>query len=188
MKLIDILVRELPKVGGWPEGVHNITQFRHGELCFNNFYDSCISANTGMQCEPHEDGDSSNWAFGVRVTREQYEYALAASKNVEWDDELPIGGVECEARYRYADDAEWFHFRCVRVDCGVAFGWTGNDPVPLSKGSYEFRPLRTEADKKREAACKQIYVAMEEVIQGDMAESIYDAIAAGKIPGVKLED
>lgn len=49
------------------------------------------------------------------------------------------------------------------------------------------RPLRTEAERKREEARKAMYAAMN-IIDGDIADAIYDAIAAGKIPGVKLED
>lgn len=48
------------------------------------------------------------------------------------------------------------------------------------------RPLRTEAERKREDVRKAIYAAMN-IIDGDIADAIYDAIAAGKIPGVKLD-
>lgn len=47
--------------------------------------------------------------------------------------------------------------------------------------------IRTEAERKREAARNGIYAAMD-IVDGDIADAIYDAIAAGKIPGVKLED
>lgn len=55
-----------------------------------------------------------------------------------------------------------------------------------------FRPLRTEADKKRDAAIEAIDWYMPECIldtpnEFGHAKKIYDAIAAGKIPGVKLE-
>lgn len=51
----------------------------------------------------------------------------------------------------------------------------------------EFRPIRSEADKKRDAA---IFAINEYLTESDVAEvgEIYDAIVAGKIPGVKLED
>lgn len=89
------------------------------------------------------------------------------------------------------NDGEWFFFRCVGVDCGVAFGWAGKDAVTLGKGSYEFRPLRTEAERKREIAVKVIKGLLMFDYGDDPrvndATFIYDAIAAGKIPGVKLE-
>lgn len=49
------------------------------------------------------------------------------------------------------------------------------------------RQRRTEMERKREEARKAMYTAMN-IIDGDIADAIYDAIAAGKIPGVKLED
>ena len=51
----------------------------------------------------------------------------------------------------------------------------------------DFRPLLTEEERNREEARKAIYAAMN-IIDGDIADAIYDAIAAGKIPGVKLKD
>ena len=50
---------------------------------------------------------------------------------------------------------------------------------------YRFRPIRSEADKKREEAIKDM------TLTGwceSAAEEIYDLIAAGKVRGVKLED
>lgn len=50
---------------------------------------------------------------------------------------------------------------------------------------YRFRPIRTEADKKREEAIKDM------TLTGwceSAAEEMYDLIASGKVRGVKLED
>ena len=50
---------------------------------------------------------------------------------------------------------------------------------------YRFRPIRSEANQKREEAVKTI------MLTGwcqTAAEEIYDLIAAGKVPGMKLED
>lgn len=53
----------------------------------------------------------------------------------------------------------------------------------------QFRPLRSEADKKRDAAKHEIAeLCSSSASNCHSAELIYDAIAAGKIPGVKLED
>ena len=49
------------------------------------------------------------------------------------------------------------------------------------------RPIRTESERKRDEVRKAMYAAMN-IIDGDIADAIYDAIAAGEIPGVKLED
>lgn len=59
----------------------------------------------------------------------------------------------------------------------------------------EFRPIRSEADKKRYAACDSMHkwwreVAGQQREDGsliDIYSCIYDAIAAGKIPGIRIE-
>lgn len=56
---------------------------------------------------------------------------------------------------------------------------------------YRFRPIRSEAERKRDEAVAQLnnFVAMGKfALDEDLAYAVYDAIAAGKIPGVKLED
>jgi hypothetical protein len=35
MKLIELLVKELPNRGGWPEVALNATQDKDGEVCFS---------------------------------------------------------------------------------------------------------------------------------------------------------
>ena len=53
------------------------------------------------------------------------------------------------------------------------------------------RPIRSEVELKREEAVAQLnnFVAMGKfALDEDLAYAVYDAIAAGKIPGVKLED
>lgn len=141
MKLIDLLVQELPKLGGWPDGVKMIEQNYHGKL-FDGSEPSEPFLFTGEKFEMVDD-----WRQ-ARVTREQYEAALAAAQQPVWDGEgLPPVGAEVEAHYLHATNAEWVFFRCVAVDCETAFGWTGKEPVGLSVSDYEFRPIRSERDK-----------------------------------------
>jgi hypothetical protein len=57
----------------------------------------------------------------------------------------------------------------------------------------DFRPTRSEAERKRDAAVEAIDRYMPEFIPDTPndyynAKKIYDAIAAGKIPGLRLED
>ena len=51
-------------------------------------------------------------------------------------------------------------------------------------GDVTFRPIRTEAERKRDAAVDAFNCLSPIELSGELA---YDAIAAGKIPGVKLE-
>lgn len=107
-----------------------------------------------------------------------------------WNGEgLPPVGCECEAKFRHRNSAEWMYFRCVAVDCDVAFGWAGKDAVALEWESYQFRPIRSEAERKRDESLRVIYEILDAGTSTKQdATDIYDAIAAGKIPGVKLED
>lgn len=192
MKLIDLLVQELPKRGGWPEGVVKIHQDYDGETWAWLNHDSTELLFTLNHVAANARKFGKSEKCENMVTREEYESALAASQKIAWNGEgVPAVGCECEARLR-CSDGEWFFFRCVGVDCGVAFGWAGKEAVTLGKGSYEFRPLRTEAERKRDAAVEKI----KELLVFDYGDDprvndatfIYDAIAAGKIPGVKLDD
>nr|DAE47773.1 MAG TPA: hypothetical protein [Caudoviricetes sp.] len=202
MKLIDLLVQELPKRGGWKENWVVVTQDADGYFCcwryddpkYNEFRWMHITGK-GLVGYWRVDNDndvvlSCDSAESI-VTKNQYESALAAAQKQAWNGEgVPPVGCECEAKYRESDSSEWFLFRCVGVDCGVAFGWAGKEAATLGKGSYEFRPLRTESERKRDTA---IEAMQREADDGDNwiyseYEIIYDAIAAGKIPGVKLED
>ena len=197
MKLIDLLVQELPKRGGWPDGAEYCHLTQYDRHCLTIIFShSQVGTGGNNPITSREEmvfsgiGYLGDTLYDCTVTYGQYESALAASQKPAWNGEgLPPSGVECEARLR-CNDGEWFLFRCVGVDCGVAFGWAGKDAVTLGKGSYEFRILRTEAERKREAAVEAM---QREADDGNNwlyseYEIIYDAIAAGKIPGVKLED
>ncbi|WP_105624915.1 hypothetical protein [Cronobacter sakazakii] len=206
MKLIDLLVQELPKRGGWPDGAVECERYLHEAQI--DFYDK--DGNWGADCgkvyghdfaaacvKPREKGD------GVRierVTREQYEEALAAAQQPVWDgDGLPPVGCECEAKYRDAANAEWFIFRCVGVDCGVAFGWAGKEAVTLDRDSYEFRPIRSEADNKRAAGVTALAKAggavdfeygrktIDDELSAPGWYELYDKIAAGEVAGIRIE-
>ena len=98
MKLIDLLVQELPKRGGWPEGVDTVRQNCKGQL-FEINSDYC----SDFKLEKCDD-----WITDV-VTKQQYDAALAASKAVVGHDGwIKWGGGECpvdsdaivEVRYR----------------------------------------------------------------------------------------
>lgn len=79
MKLIDLLVKELPKRGGWPDGADEC--YWHSgfsNVCFYND-GSDVECSSGLSTAGiHYNGDDD----GESVTLEQYEAAIAASKAV----------------------------------------------------------------------------------------------------------
>lgn len=122
MKLIDLLVKELPKMGGWPDGALNATQDKDGEVRF--------SAGSVLEFgyAGWEGGDwcgnefhtilASDYATAI-VTREQYESALAASDGwIQWaGGKCPVDGVvDVKLRNghitknRMADSLDWNHY------------------------------------------------------------------------------
>lgn len=98
MKLIDILVQELPKRGGWPDGCHAITQ--DSDKAINEY-----SSLDGVEINEHGTWRAvKSWNdYCVRavdapclaedyhtaiITREQYDAALAAKNDgwIDWPD------------------------------------------------------------------------------------------------------
>lgn len=83
--LLQILVEELPKRGGWPEGALNATQDKDGEVCFSD------GAVPEFGLAAWEGGNwcgnefytitAIDYATAI-ITRDQFEAALAASKAV----------------------------------------------------------------------------------------------------------
>lgn len=99
MKLIDILVEELPKSGGWLRDVKTMTQDKVGNIWGYN----CVSprlrgglwvSKSGEDLVRDSKVEARNlavdWNTAI-ITREQYEAALAA-KNDGW---IEWGGGEC---------------------------------------------------------------------------------------------
>lgn len=266
LKLIDILVRELPKRGGWPDGAVECQRFVDGATI--DFYDK--EGNWSIDCA------SEYGAIAVKLVREsvvpcefervtfdEYETALAATKGpkMNWKyikgSEKDFVGAPESALMLTIDSHKRKHFtECIPTPGENYYGVHGGSGVwgdgirnmtfeiiaqrePVAEwvdglppvgceveiedkdglliyghdesgeviahventavvrmsyglGCFEsrfLRPLRTEADKKRDEAID----ALQEWIPdggwhfNDVCK-LYGAIAAGKIPGVKLED
>ena len=203
MKLIDLLVQELPKRGGWPDGAEIAVQDADSQICFSSHGD--VYANkcqTDWYGGDWGDGDWSNPFIGTIaddrheciVSRKQYESALAASQNPAWNGEgLPPVGCECECHV----DEGVIHYIVVGYDFDGKAVVMRNVPArkyfSIQANSGRIKPLRTEAERKRYEAVEAIDFYMPEFITDTPnefyhAKKIYDAIAAGKIPGVKLDD
>lgn len=201
MKLIELLVQVLPKRGGWPEDALSITQDNDGSLCV---WDTSDPHYDGFSWKHHTGNSLMYFWCGTEaeplscdhkesiVTHDQYESALAASQKPAWNGEgLPPVGCECEISFSGKSLGQ----------CEVLFVgdslivWKQKSSQQEGSGYHRhmnIRPLRTESERKHEAVLESICAVLEMVAQyykrEDEAKLIYEAISAGKIPGVKLDD
>lgn len=209
MKLIDLLVQELPKRGGWPDGAESVVQDADDSEFY--FFTGGPVKNSGKSwlfVDRDSRDDNSKWIFfggkndiaddcnSAIVTRAKYESALAASQKTAWNGEgLPPVGCECVVT---PHNTAW-GFSSVDDYTGRVLAYDGEDfwfvmlggvKVTSRTDKVDFRPIKSEADKKRDAAINNILTIIDcnGVDPKNSAIQIYDAIAAGKIPGVKLED
>lgn len=197
MTLLDILVRELPERGGWPDGA--VAAVQGGPALNGGIPNKITFAGPGYKvrfCDGHWLGGSS-WNFGYEhdfsaessasdhdistITREQYEAALAAVEP-EWNGEgLPPVGCECQYRkHKKAEQSEWFNgvvkyaseFTVViQPVCypGETVGYPAN---------FEFRSIRSEADKKRDSIIQVIERAYKDCPHSEaVPQATYEAIA-----------
>lgn len=196
MKLIDLLVKELPKRGGWPEGVDVVEQDSKGQL-FEMDSDYC----SDFKLEKCDD-----WIADV-VSKQQYESALAASQKPAWNGEglPPVGAkVEFFINQKFGYRNAWIPDAGTEMEVVAHKTTTDGNNVAVcywdESGAgrscclvpESLKPARTESERKHESVLESICAVLEMVAQDykrkDEAKLIYDAIAAGKIPGVKLED
>ena len=93
MKLIDLLVQELPKRGGWPDGAEIAVQDADSQICFSSHGD--VYANKCQTDWYGGDWGNGDWSnpfidtiaddrHECIVSRKQYESALAASQKPAW--------------------------------------------------------------------------------------------------------
>lgn len=174
MKLIDLLVQELPKRGGWPAEYNVISTNGYGQVWCYSINISGKTSGKELYIHSSEEG---------HVTREQYEAALAAAQQPVWNGEgLPPVGCVCEGKQR--GQINWTKFTVVAIANDHVFGfWNDNVAVGLSPKMWEFRPIRSEADKKRDAVIE----ALKYYVRPVDASDLYDAIVAGEVKGLKLE-
>ncbi|AVF34238.1 hypothetical protein [Rahnella sikkimica] len=104
-----------------------------------------------------------------------------------WDGKgLPPAGCICEYR---GNDTSWGEVKIIGHDEGkVVFKPSGEDYYGITPShKAEFIPIRSSQDVARDkAVAKMVSILNEGTSTQDDARDIYDAIASGKIPGVKL--
>ena len=194
MKLIDLLVQELPKRGGWPDGVNRINQAYDGRLedyrKDGDSYSLKINEVLPLTCNHRGEAEYVHESGADFVTREQYESALAAAQQPVWNGEgLPPVGCQCEigvsTPYLNIPHPEgavvkiYSHFtddRGVELAAFVdAAGKVGGVCTSLC-----FRPIRSEAERKRDEALNAMAAYC-------TPEDLCTAIFAGKIPHIQLK-
>lgn len=181
---------------------------------WNDFPDApdwavCV-INNGVHsafCEEFDYMARAQWLGGreFRVSNPT-NFTVIASRNEprkpEWNGEgLPPVGCRVEVK---ADDFEggWLVIDVVYVHNGEVVGIVQseneylNDRLEKFSAGYnraEFRPVRSEADKKRDESAKGLIEYLDKETDIDNVFSIkdvigfYDAIAAGKIPHIRID-
>lgn len=149
---------------------------------------------------PHQPNEAekvraSAWGAYAGITKADEEVDLNECIGQDdapvWDGEgLPPVGCECEYTKESLPGNEWT--QCTVDYVGASFVvYRDCYGVELTGiiGDIKFRPIRSEADRKRDESLRVIYEILDAGTSTKQdAADIYDAIAAGKIPGVKLED
>lgn len=145
---------------------------------WNKGYDACLYEKAQRQFDN---------------TNHQFE-SLAPSQQPAWNGEgLPPVGVTCEHCPGGTTQTEWEIVTVLGISerPGGVFTdyWLRKEDgsTYIIGNPYRFRPIRTEADRRREEAIEEIAYLIGRGTFSEDASGIYDAIAAGKIPGVKLE-
>ena len=124
MKLIDLLVKELPKRGGWPDGVVAMAQDANGAV--QNYRDTDdiridsqhafgTSRIIGSYSIAEDEVSAATDRLTSIITRAQYESAL--SKNDGW---IEWGGGECPVK---SDSIVYVRFRGGFEDKASAHQW-----------------------------------------------------------------
>lgn len=146
MKLIDILVEELPKRGGWPEKVTHIGQDYDCELMFYGIGNPRSGIILDQLAADHRKLREN----GTKITREQYESALAAKKDgwIDWGGgECPVEkGTRVDVRHRDGNEG----FEKLPGEWG-----TGRGSAAACKWTHDGRPgdiIAYRLSKPQEAA------------------------------------
>lgn len=178
MKLIDLLVQELPKRGGWPEGYEVVSTNGYGAV----WAYKTKGCTAGRELYFHSTTEG-------HVTREQYEAALAAAQP-QWDgDGLPPVGCEFEHSFHADNFSTWHWRRCTATGKHGVLCVDKNDTELYLNDTYnKFRPIRSEAEKKRDVFVDQVMQWMHHAGRAEI-ELIYDKISTGELllPNIRIE-
>ena len=201
MKLIDILVQELPKRDWLPISTLAITQDEDGSVCLWE-KEGAFSVDGSWKhpsgagllrylCNENAMEPAEDRANAI-VTRDQYEAALAASK-AEWNGEgLPPVGLNAEVLFINDDSPKWYSFVVSYIGKDNVIAMVGLEEFPytkteLSSSAVKFRPLRSEADKKRDEIIEALKEGLGHAHGLYDLMQIYHLINSGKIPHIRID-
>lgn len=189
MKLIDILLQELPKRGGWPEDSN--------EICQSN-QDTEIYTSSEILRDFYVDRKAEDCGIYNGVQRQQYELAL---QETIWDGVgLPPVGARIEVN---SPSSGWTKVTVTAVkdnwlvaqyEDGAELASTHRileRDGSFTNSTHMFRKLKTEAERQHEASIADLQESLKESGYGlpdGAAEILLEAIAQGKVSGIKLAD
>ncbi|EEI7167905.1 hypothetical protein G3X29_002928 [Salmonella enterica] len=130
---------------------------------------------------------------GIREDGEKYHVAEFAWRfePMKWDgDGLPPVGCRVEANY----GGEWVEATVAYTERpeahGDAVAWKEvlvfDSKTTRPFWTDEFRPIRSEADKKRDESIKALKFSFGAFDVNGLADMVYQAIASGKIPHIRI--
>ena len=138
MTLLELLRQELPKRGGWPEGVREISTHASGRVFFDGRF-----APRGFTLPNASDAWNKHehpYTYTNAVTREQY-------GATGWDGTgLPPVGCTCESSWA-GDDWQLCEILFASNQFVVVKLKESGVEDAYSVGDVTFRPLRTEAER-----------------------------------------
>lgn len=197
MKLIDFLVQELPKRGGWPEGAAECCWFRSEKNLY--FYDENGDAPEGFYNDSSYDFNLEGVHYkattqGVQeIPKSEYEEALTKAKMVQWDGKglPPVGSIVQGLPFDALSYEKPFMFTIDVIHDGCFIGEAmAGGKVYGEFSNWKISPIQTEVERKREQIIKEMTSHVSNFNKTDVVHAlteIYDAITAGKIKGLKVE-
>ncbi|VYS78188.1 hypothetical protein [Citrobacter amalonaticus] len=204
MKLIDILVRDLHKFGGWPEGAVECHRFvdeanidfydadgQWDDDCFLKYgaFAREVVREQVLACESES------------ITRSQYEAALASSKP-EWDGVgLPPVGVNAEVFFSADTEPKWHSFLAKFIGENHVIALVGMEEISYKKdelltSEVKFAPLRSEEVRKHDEITQSILDVLNDYdfelvhIRSDqkrIATDLVERINSGMIPHIRID-
>lgn len=188
MKLIDLLIKELPQFGGWPVGAECARRYKADRfVCFYDGRDSPIDSYPCIS--------TGCLRVGVEIEEVSHGYYLSEMEKAavqEWNGAgAPPVGTRCE--YSLNKGGTWW-------PCKIEFN-VGTQGVVMSCDASEgiqyvsfsaygnniFRPIRTEAERKREEALADLAEALGHAHGLFDLLAIYNSIQSGKVRHITLK-